>query len=79
MKRPMATVVSIAVVLGPGFNIKRHPAGGRCFEYLSEDPVLSGKLAARSWGGGSRPSGATPGSAAGSGWWPKQTKAIGRS
>jgi beta-glucosidase len=37
---------SIAVILGPGINIKRHPAGGRCFEYLSEDPVLSGKLAA---------------------------------
>ena len=36
----------IAVVLGPGLNIKRHPAGGRCFEYLSEDPHLSGKLAA---------------------------------
>jgi beta-glucosidase len=36
----------IAVVLGPGLNIKRHPAGGRCFEYLSEDPFLSGKLAA---------------------------------
>jgi beta-glucosidase len=36
----------VAVVLGPGLNIKRHPAGGRCFEYLSEDPYLSGKLAA---------------------------------
>ncbi|WP_421118561.1 glycoside hydrolase family 3 C-terminal domain-containing protein [Aquihabitans daechungensis] len=36
----------VAVILGPGINIKRHPAGGRCFEYLSEDPVLSGKLAA---------------------------------
>ena len=36
----------VAVVLGPGLNIKRHPAGGRCFEYLSEDPHLSGKLAA---------------------------------
>lgn len=35
----------VAVVLGPGLNIKRHPAGGRCFEYLSEDPFLSGKLA----------------------------------
>jgi beta-glucosidase len=36
----------IAVVLGPGLNLKRHPAGGRCFEYLSEDPLLSGTLAA---------------------------------
>ncbi len=36
----------VTVVLGPGLNIKRHPAGGRSFEYLSEDPFLSGKLAA---------------------------------
>ena len=36
----------ISVVLGPGLNLKRHPAGGRCFEYLSEDPFLSGTLAA---------------------------------
>ncbi len=36
----------VGVVLGPGLNIKRHPAGGRCFEYFSEDPVLSGKAAA---------------------------------
>lgn len=36
----------VAVILGPGLNIKRHPAGGRSFEYLSEDPYLSGALAA---------------------------------
>jgi len=41
-----AAALGVSVVLGPGLNIKRHPAGGRCFEYLSEDPHLSGKLAA---------------------------------
>ena len=41
-----AAQLGVSVVLGPGLNIKRHPAGGRCFEYLAEDPYLSGKLAA---------------------------------
>ncbi len=41
-----ALAMGISVVLGPGCNIKRDPRGGRNFEYLSEDPYLSGQMAA---------------------------------
>lgn len=41
-----ARSMSRGMLFGPAFNINRDPLGARFFEYMSEDPVVGGKMAA---------------------------------
>ncbi|QAY59053.1 beta-glucosidase [Microbacterium protaetiae] len=41
-----SAIEDVAVILGPGINIKRSPLCGRNFEYFSEDPIVAGVMGA---------------------------------